>query len=85
MPIRLFDRNEGRILTHFAHSPFNFRYKCLRNVGAYLKIHLFMSGRSTKATNEDPVIACVGGRTHHVIENLDATLVSIFIYSLWII
>ncbi|XP_031764830.2 protein NDNF-like [Galleria mellonella] len=28
-------------------------------------------GRSTKVTNEDPVIACVGDRTHHLIENLD--------------
>nr|XP_013189666.1 unnamed protein product [Amyelois transitella] len=28
-------------------------------------------GRSTKATDGDPVIACVGDRTHHVIENLD--------------
>ncbi|KAJ2940449.1 hypothetical protein O0L34_g132 [Tuta absoluta] len=38
-------------------------------------------GRSTKATNEDPVIACVGDRTHHVIENLDSSttyFVSIF-------
>ncbi|KAI5638485.1 hypothetical protein NE865_08951 [Phthorimaea operculella] len=33
-------------------------------------------GRSTKATNEDPVIACVGERTHHVIENLDSSSVS---------
>ncbi|XP_053611009.1 protein NDNF-like [Plodia interpunctella] len=28
-------------------------------------------GRSTKVTDGDPVIACVGERTHHVIENLD--------------
>ncbi|XP_049876342.1 protein NDNF-like isoform X2 [Pectinophora gossypiella] len=28
-------------------------------------------GRSTKATDGDPVIACVGDTTHHVIENLD--------------
>ncbi|XP_037877129.2 protein NDNF [Bombyx mori] len=31
-------------------------------------------GRSTKVTSdEDPVIACVGDRTHHLIENLDPT------------
>ncbi|XP_026321471.1 uncharacterized protein LOC113231385 [Hyposmocoma kahamanoa] len=38
-------------------------------------------GRSTTVTDEDPVIACVGDRTHHVIENLDAALtyfVSVF-------
>lgn len=38
-------------------------------------------GRSTKVTNEDPVIACVGSRTHHLIENLDPSttyFVSIF-------
>lgn len=40
-----------------------------------------MSGRSTKATDVDPVIACVGDRTHHVIENLDADLVNTFKYS----
>ncbi|XP_075980311.1 neuron derived neurotrophic factor nord [Anticarsia gemmatalis] len=28
-------------------------------------------GRSTRVTDEDPVIACVGSRTHHLIENLD--------------
>ncbi|CAH2093149.1 unnamed protein product [Euphydryas editha] len=28
-------------------------------------------GRSTKVSNEDPVVACVGDRTHHLIENLD--------------
>ncbi|KAM3965844.1 LOW QUALITY PROTEIN: protein NDNF, partial [Aphomia sociella] len=28
-------------------------------------------GRSTKISNEEPVIACVGDRTHHLIENLD--------------
>ncbi|GBP55656.1 hypothetical protein EVAR_97864_1 [Eumeta japonica] len=31
------------------------------------------AGRSTKATDEDPVVACVGGRSHHLIENLDLT------------
>ncbi|XP_026732927.1 uncharacterized protein LOC113497539 isoform X2 [Trichoplusia ni] len=38
-------------------------------------------GRSTKVTDEDPVIACVGGRTHHLIENLDPSttyFVSVF-------
>ncbi|CAH0725546.1 unnamed protein product, partial [Brenthis ino] len=38
-------------------------------------------GRSTKVSNEDPVIACVGDRTHHLIENLDPTttyFVSVF-------
>ncbi|RVE47336.1 hypothetical protein evm_008017 [Chilo suppressalis] len=28
-------------------------------------------GRSTKASDVDPVIACIGERTHHLIENLD--------------
>ncbi|XP_063829129.1 protein NDNF-like [Ostrinia nubilalis] len=28
-------------------------------------------GRSTKVSDEDPVIACVGDRTHHLFENLD--------------
>ncbi|KOB72449.1 Uncharacterized protein OBRU01_12233, partial [Operophtera brumata] len=31
------------------------------------------TGRSTKVSDEDPVIACVGDRTHHLIENLDPT------------
>ncbi|XP_072944622.1 protein NDNF-like [Epargyreus clarus] len=38
-------------------------------------------GRSTRVTNEDPVIACVGERTHHLIENLDPSItyfVSVF-------
>ncbi|CAK1587158.1 unnamed protein product [Parnassius mnemosyne] len=38
-------------------------------------------GRSTKVSSEDPLIACVGDRTHHVIENLDPSttyFVSIF-------
>ncbi|XP_069361269.1 protein NDNF isoform X1 [Maniola hyperantus] len=38
-------------------------------------------GRSTRVSNEDPVIACVGDRTHHLIENLDPSttyFVSIF-------
>ncbi|CAB3234307.1 unnamed protein product [Arctia plantaginis] len=38
-------------------------------------------GRSTKVTDEDPVIACVGSRTHHIIENLDPSVtyfVSVF-------
>ncbi|KPI99829.1 hypothetical protein RR46_04803 [Papilio xuthus] len=38
-------------------------------------------GRSTKVSSEDPLIACVGDRTHHVIENLDPSVtyfVSIF-------
>ncbi|XP_047032284.1 uncharacterized protein LOC124639098 [Helicoverpa zea] len=38
-------------------------------------------GRSTKVTDEDPVIACVGSRTHHLIENLDPSttyFVSVF-------
>ncbi|XP_059048686.1 protein NDNF-like isoform X2 [Achroia grisella] len=38
-------------------------------------------GRSTKVTNEDPVIACVGDRTHHLMENLDPSrtyFVSVF-------
>ncbi|CAG9138609.1 unnamed protein product [Plutella xylostella] len=30
--------------------------------------------RSTKVTNIDPVIACVGDRTHHLIENLDPSI-----------
>ncbi|XP_045500724.1 protein NDNF-like [Colias croceus] len=38
-------------------------------------------GRSTRVSNEDPVIACVGDRTHHLIENLDPSttyFVSVF-------
>ncbi|CAK1555579.1 unnamed protein product [Leptosia nina] len=38
-------------------------------------------GRSTRISNEDPVIACVGDRTHHLIENLDPSMtyfVSVF-------
>ncbi|KAI8439659.1 hypothetical protein MSG28_013365 [Choristoneura fumiferana] len=38
-------------------------------------------GRSTKVTDEDPLIACVGGRTRHQIENLDPSttyFVSVF-------
>ncbi|XP_068617945.1 protein NDNF-like [Battus philenor] len=38
-------------------------------------------GRSTKVSSEDPLIACVGDRTHHVIENLDPSttyFVSVF-------
>ncbi|CAH2235074.1 jg14557 [Pararge aegeria aegeria] len=38
-------------------------------------------GRSTRVSNEDPVIACVGERTHHLIDNLDPSttyFVSIF-------
>ncbi|XP_023941152.2 uncharacterized protein LOC112048036 [Bicyclus anynana] len=38
-------------------------------------------GRSTRVSNEDPVIACVGERTHHLIENLDPSrtyFVSVF-------
>ncbi|KAL0871403.1 hypothetical protein ABMA27_005134 [Loxostege sticticalis] len=30
-------------------------------------------GRSTKVSDEDPVIACVGDRTHHLFENLDSS------------
>ncbi|CAH2044093.1 unnamed protein product, partial [Iphiclides podalirius] len=41
-------------------------------------------GRSTKVSTEDPLIACVGDRTHHVIENLDPSttyFVSVFAVS----
>lgn len=37
----------------------------------------FLIGRSTRVSNEDPVITCVGDRTHHLIENLDPSTVSI--------
>ena len=52
----------------------------LHNKIYFIVVPLCKTGRSTKVTNEDPVIACVGDRTHHLIENLDPATVCIFFY-----
>lgn len=50
-------------------------------IKGFLKINpkVYILGRSTKVTDKDPVVACVGDRTHHLMENLDPSRVSIFI------